>query len=229
MDIINTINTINIIDTIYTMDTTDTTDITKTIREDITDDIGSLIGEEITDANVMDKLVKNIKRIENSVARYIFNKYINPHIVNTPENAIDAGDIGDTPDILESESVSKKQHKAMQKAIQKAMSKEMYKIYLKTIFNIERKSRILQEDVIKKDIIDMDIATKAYEINPDNFKTQDYSSLPDVLRCTFIRKIKHRYYRCKLHVINADADICKLHENSDNIYFDKYNDLLENR
>jgi hypothetical protein len=99
---------------------------------------------------------------------------------------------------------------------------------LQKVFDLERHSfRILQEDVLKEDLKQMTIADKAYELNPTNFNTKEYDCLPDVLRCTYIRKHKHRYYRCQNKTINDDHDICKKHENSENIYIDKYNELLE--
>lgn len=112
--------------------------------------------------------------------------------------------------------------------IQDTINIKLYKLYLQKIFDLERHSfRILQHDVLKDDLKNIAIADKAYNINPTNFNPKDYKSLPDVLRCTYIRKHKHRYYRCQNKIINDDNDICKKHENCENIYIDKYNELLE--
>jgi hypothetical protein len=112
--------------------------------------------------------------------------------------------------------------------IQDTINIKLYKLYLQKIFDLERHSfRILQDDVLKDDLKNMAIADKAYNINPKNFIPKDYNSLPDVLRCTYIRQHKHRYYRCQNKIINDDNDICKKHENCENIYIDKYNELLE--
>ena len=144
----------------------------------------------------MDLIVKDFNRIENSIARYIFKKYI--------ANA--NNDTGTSFNTV------------------------LYKLYIQNIFELERHSfRILQEDVLKEDLKQMTLADKAYEASGGgkNYNCNDYTSLPDILRCTYIRKYKHRYYRCKNKVINDDCDVCKKHENCDNIYYDKYNELLE--
>ena len=73
----------------------------------------------------------------------------------------------------------------------------------------------------------MTLANEAYEENSREFKLGDFELPPDVLRCSFIRKHHHRYYRCRNPNMNKDSDVCKKHENSENIYYDNYNDLLE--
>ena len=109
----------------------------------------------------------------------------------------------------------------------KVFDNKIYKIYLRTIFDYDRHLfRISQDNVFEEDLKQMRLADKAYENNPKEFKFNDFKSYPDILRCTFIIKHKHRYYRCKNKVINDDNDICKKHENVENIYIDKYNDLL---
>ena len=127
-------------------------------------------------------------------------------------------------DVINADSVAE----VNQEQIDKKFDNKLYKLYLQRIFDLERHSfRILQEDVLREDLKNMAIADKAYELNPKNFNPMEYDSLPDVLRCSFIRKYKHRYYRCKNKIINDDSDICKKHENSENIYIDKYNELLD--
>jgi len=178
----------------------------------------------------MEEMSKNFKSIENSIARYIYKKYIiqkqiieehNKEITTNEnsensENIInnDNKSIAEGTNIVEDDSIN--------------FNNKLYKIYLQRIFDFERHSfRILQEDVLKEDLKKMAIADKAYELNPKNFNPMEYDSLPNVLRCSFIRKSKHRYYRCHNKVINDDSDICKKHENCENIYIDKYNELLD--
>jgi hypothetical protein len=112
--------------------------------------------------------------------------------------------------------------------IPKVVDKVLYTIYCKNIFHQSRSCFTLnQNDLIREDIQIMTLADKTYAENPSAFKIGDFKLPPDVLRCSFIRKHHHRYYRCRNQIINKDSDICKKHENSENIYYDNYNDLLE--
>ena len=132
------------------------------------------------------------------------------------------------------------------------MFNTQYKSYLQTIFNFDRITfRITQEDVIKQDYKQMSLSNKAYNFNKANFNPREYEILPDILRCKFIRKYKHRYYRCLNKCIknipqiisyennehpesndntddNPDDDrLCHIHETCYNLYLDKYNELLK--
>ena len=110
----------------------------------------------------------------------------------------------------------------------KVLDKTAYTIYRKNIFHQSRSCFALnQNDLIREDIQIMTFADKAYEEHPDEFKVGDFDLPPNVLRCSFIRKHHHRYYRCKNKIMNNDTDICKKHENRENIYYDNYNDLLD--
>ena len=107
-------------------------------------------------------------------------------------------------------------------------NKQAYKNYLKTIFHNDRKIGVINQFTeLKKDLDDMAKADSAYSRNADKFNPQLYESLPDVMRCTYIRKHNHRYYRCKNKIANDDSDVCKKHLESENIYYDTYNDLVE--
>lgn len=189
----------------------------------------------------MEEMVKNFKSIENGIARYIYKKYIMPKNITEEDTPVNEDSITeedeDTEDkedieeeiVVETESVDSVAEVAakVNTEVNTEVDNKLYKIYLQRIFDFERHLfRILQDDVLKEDLKKMEIADKAYELNPNNFNPMEYDSLPDVLRCTFIRKYKHRYYRCKNRVINNDSDICKKHENSENIYIDRYNELL---
>ena len=139
----------------------------------------------------MEILVKDINNLENTIARYIYDKYID----NNKNLAID---------------------------------EKTYKMYLQNIFEFKRKCFVLnQEDIIRDDLKTMTIADKALERNPDKFNVSNFDIPPDILRCSYIRKYHHRYYRCKHRISNDDSDVCKKHENSENIYYDNYNDILE--
>jgi hypothetical protein len=145
----------------------------------------------------MEILVKDINNLENTIAKYIYNKYID----NNKNLAI--------------------------KNINE-INKKKYKIYLQNIFEFKRKCFVLnQEDIIRDDLKTMNIADKALERNPDKFNVSNFDIPPDILRCSYIRKYHHRYYRCKNRISNDDSDVCKTHENSENIYYDNYNDILE--
>ena len=183
----------------------------------------------------IDTMAKHLFNIENNIARYIYNKYIIPKTITIPNN-ITPPEYNISRDMkavsAEVEAVSAEVEAGGVEVVKmndkyiKIYKKTLYKKYLQTIFDFKRKTgRILQNDILKIDLHNIDIATKAYEHSPKTFNPNDYESLPDTLRCTFIRKSKHRYYRCKNKIINDDNDICKLHDNIDNIYFDKYNEI----
>lgn len=184
----------------------------------------------------MEQIANDFKSIENSIARYIFKKYIMPKPIIQPEiNEINDHLHSDSnsdsennseKDILSGEDILDEPNIEQENA--NAFDNKLYKLYCQQIFDLERHSfRILQDDVIKEDLKQMNLADKAYELDPKTYNINDNESLPDVLRCTHIRKYKHRYYRCKNKVINDDCDVCKKHENCENIYIDKYNELLE--
>jgi len=210
----------------------------------------------------LNDITKSFRNIENSIAKYIYKKYIMPKpininntvtqnnqdnqyniVENTSENQDEDASVSeeeedeyDDAEINASEAANVEELTNEDKSIildnqikiQDTINIKLYKLYLQKIFDLERHSfRILQDDVLKEDLKNMAIADKAYNINPKNFNPKDYNSLPDVLRCTYIRKYKHRYYRCHNKIINDDNDICKKHENCENIYIDKYNELLE--
>ena len=184
----------------------------------------------------LDDISNSFRSIENSIAKYIYKKYI---MYKPPQNirestmnedtvCEDIEGIGNEEIPNEDKNYILDNQLKINQTINQTINTKLYKLYLQKIFDLERHSfRILQDDVLKDDLKNMAIADKAYNINPKNFNPKDYNSLPDVLRCTYIRKYKHRYYRCHNKIINDDNDICKKHENCENIYIDKYNELLE--
>jgi hypothetical protein len=182
----------------------------------------------------MDIISNDIKRIENSIAKYIFKKYImSKPISNKQINNRDSSSNSNSNNDSNNDSNSDNGIKDVildetNINVSNKFNNKLYKLYCQQIFDLERHSfRILQDDVIKEDLKQMTIADKAYDINPKEYNINNNDILPDVLRCTYIRKYKNRYYRCKNKVINDDYDVCKKHENTENIYIDKYNQLLE--
>lgn len=165
----------------------------------------------------MDITAKHIYNLENSIARYIYKKYI--HITN---------DNNEHEQIPDNENISNDDEHNLKEDNDNSSENKLYRLYIQNIFDLDRQSfRILQDDALKEDLYQMSIADKAYSLNPKIFNSSEYSSLPDILRCTYIRKHNHRYHRCKNKVIDDDNDTCKIHDNYYNIYLDNYNILVD--
>lgn len=117
---------------------------------------------------------------------------------------------------------------AREKVARPKLDKLQYREFRKNIFKLKRICFVIsQDEIIRDDIKTMNIADKAYDKNPRDFKCSNFDLPPDVLRCSFIRKHHHRYYRCRNQISNNDSDVCKKHEESENIYYDQYNELCE--
>ena len=101
-----------------------------------------------------------------------------------------------------------------------------YKTYINTIFSIERPRLITQKDSLETDLNNMEIADEEYDKDPSKFKAQQYDSLPDIKRCSFIRKHKNKYKRCANGILNDDSDMCYKHIESKNMYWDKWCEVL---
>ena len=193
----------------------------------------------------MDGLSRDINSLENSVARYIYIKYIQDRIIvpeaevqSEVQSIIEKGDSSDSQDASssseddESNEDKKKDTSGLgektKKVRPKVLDKLEYNIYRKNVFHQSRKCFALDQNaIVREDVRVMKIADAAYDKNPEKFKISDYELPPDVLRCSFIRKHHHRYYRCRNMIMNKDSDICRTHETRENIYYDNYNDLLE--
>ena len=192
----------------------------------------------------MEQLSRDIKRLENSIARYIYIKYIqereianalekeessNSSCSDDDEDNDDEDDDDDDEVVEIPTSNAKSKAKSKAKVVRtKVLDKGAYTIYCKNVFYQSRSCFALnQNDLIREDIQIMTLADKAYEEHPDEFKVGNFDLPPNVLRCGFIRKYHHRYYRCKNQIMNKDSDICKKHKNCENIYYDNYNELLE--
>ena len=187
----------------------------------------------------MDILNKDFKKIEMDVARYIFKKYIS--ISSTPSSSTNASsasaddvqseidlELGIVPNVEIVDSSDTEVNNIDERVELGISNRQEYKNYLKTIFHSDRKTGVINQITeLKKDLDDMTKADSAYTRNADKFNPQLYDSLPDVMRCTYIRKHHHRYYRCKNKIANDDSDVCKKHLECENIYYDAYNDLVE--
>jgi hypothetical protein len=104
---------------------------------------------------------------------------------------------------------------------------EAYNQFLHTIFSLERPAIITQKESLETDLQNMEIADEAYEKDPKNFKTRQFDSLPDVKRCSFIRKHKNKYKRCANGLLDDDSDMCYKHINSSNMYWDSFCKITE--
>ena len=161
----------------------------------------------------LDILEKSLNKLENFTAKYIYKKYI---------------EIDDIPEeISTSKSHTTELSTQNFKYSKKPINSEAYKLYLDIIFSKERKHIIKQSEVLADDLENMTLADEEYNKNPTQFKRQKYNSYPDIKRCCYIRKHKHKLMRCKNNIINDDDDMCIKHEDSLNIYWDMYVELLE--
>lgn len=154
--------------------------------------------------------VKNFKSVEMYVARYIYKKYIEQN--------------GEYNKICKYSS--------------KIINKDDFKEYLDTIFVKQRPRIITQDDIIEKEINDINYADAKYDDLQENTKKQvtsetrfprsETQSFPDTMRCNFIIKRKNKYKRCGCKVFSNDIEYCKKHATQPNIYYDKYDELLNN-
>lgn len=101
-----------------------------------------------------------------------------------------------------------------------------YKQFIDNIFGLDRKAIITQDESLNEDLDNMDLADKVFDKAPEKFKRREYDSLPDVKRCTFIRKHKNKYIRCAMSISDDDSDVCYKHESSVNMYWDNYCSLI---
>lgn len=104
---------------------------------------------------------------------------------------------------------------------------ESFDKYLDTIFSKDRKAIITQKEYLDMDLENMSVADKDYEMNPEQFKPNLYDSLPDIKRCSFIRKHKNKYKRCCNSIMNKDEDMCYKHIEKPNMYWDRWCEVLE--
>ena len=148
---------------------------------------------EVTEDNSLDLniLLKSFNRLDNYVAKYIYNKYLKKDFESENNN------------------------------------NDNYKQYLNTIFSLERPFIITQKECLEKDLENMEIADEQYDKDPKTFKVRQFNSLPDIKRCSYIRKHKNKYKRCANGILDDDSDMCYKHIKSKNMYWDKYCEVLE--
>ena len=166
----------------------------------------------------LELLVKSLNKLENYTAKYIYKKYI--------ETALP---VSTTPETNTSESAdSIEEPETVFKYSKKPNNSEEYKLYIDRIFSKERKHIINQNEILIEDLDDMTLADDEYESDPTSFQRQKNNSYPDIKRCSYIRKHKHKLIRCKNSIMNDDEDMCSHHEDKPNMYWDSYNELVEN-
>ena len=156
-------------------------------------------------------LLKSLHKLDNYVAKYIYKKYIEK---NESGESVESGESGEsTPSFY--------------KYSKKPNNQQDYNTYIHSLFNIERPGIITQKESLETDLDNMTIADEAYDKDPKQFKTRQFNCLPDIKRCSYIRKHKNKYKRCNINVMNDDTDICYKHIDSPNMYWDRYCKVLE--
>ena len=163
-------------------------------------------------------LSKQMNKLENYIAKYIYKKYIEINTSSHINN--DISDSYTTDDKLE-EDLNYIYSK-------KPLNLIDYKLYKDRLFEKDRKNIINQDEVLKDDLKKIKESDSNYNKKALLFKKDKNNSYPDNKRCSYIRKYKNKLLRCKNSIINDDEDICFLHEDSPNIYWDNYIKLLEN-
>ena len=172
----------------------------------------------MTSSNI-DMLSKQMNKLENYVTKYIYKKYIEIDTSSSTNN-INTTDTPDTTDDELEEDLTYIYSKKPKNLID-------YKVYKDRVFGKDRKGIIKQEDQLKDDLKKIKQADIAYNKKPLLFKKCKTNSYPDSKRCTYIRNYKNKLIRCKNNIINDNEDICFKHEDSPNIYWDSYIELLE--
>ena len=173
----------------------------------------------------MDELTRTLNKLENYVAKYIYKKYI--EIPDLPETT-ETTETTEITEILETTETPENKY-IKYKYSKKPKNIEEYNKYRHTIFSQKRKTRINQDEILNKYLANIEIADEDYELNSTNFKVRNYESLPDILRCSFIRKHKNKYNRCCNKIVNNEVEMCYKHEDYNNIYLDKWNELLKEK
>ena len=162
-------------------------------------------------------LSKQMNKLENYIAKYIYKKYIE---INTSSH-IDN-------DISDSDTIDDELEEDLTYIYSKRPINPIdYKLYKDRIFEKERTSIINQDEVLKDDLKKIKESDSDYTKKILLFKKDKNNSYPDSKRCSYIRKYKNKLIRCKNCIIHDDEDICFQHEDSPNIYWDKYSELLE--
>ena len=182
----------------------------------------------------LELLVKSLNKLENYTAKYIYKKYIETQEVPTLETATPATATSetDTPaTATPNTSVSTEETDTSDttfKYSKKPNNNEEYNLYTDKIFATQRKHIITQNDILEEDLDNIALADDEYENDPEQFSRRKTNSYPDIKRCSYIRKHKNKLIRCKNSIVNDDEDMCSRHEDKPNIYWDSYNELVDN-
>ena len=163
----------------------------------------------------LELLVKSLNKLENYTAKYIYKKYI--------ETSLSISTAPDTPVIID--SIEEPETDTTFKYSKKPNNNDEYKVYTDKIFSKDRKHIINQNDILEEDLDNIALADDEYD--PNTFHRQQNNSYPDIKRCSYIRKHKHKLIRCKNSIMNDDEDMCSRHEDKPNIYWDSYNELVD--
>jgi hypothetical protein len=174
----------------------------------------------------LELLVKSLNKLENYTAKYIYKKYIETAIPPV-EPRPDTPNTPATPVSIEETDTLDTTEELIFKYSKKPNNNEEYKLYTDNIFSKERKHIINQNDILTEDLDNIALADDEYENDPATFHRQQNNSYPDIKRCSYIRKHKHKLIRCKNSIINNDEDMCSRHEDKPNIYWDSYNELVD--
>ena len=150
--------------------------------------------EDDENSNNLSNLLKSFNKLDNSIAKYIYNKYI---FIKNTNISLDSSEEAD------------------------------YKKYINKIFSLDRPCMITQKESLETDLQNMEIANEEYDKDVSKFKPRQFDSLPDIKRCSFIRKHKNKYKRCANGILNDDSDMCYKHIASKNMYWDRYCEVLE--
>jgi len=198
------------------------------------------IDEDVNDEDEtkdLDTLVNSFNRLDNYIAKYIYQKYICSFLKKSRAKNDEESSFLEKQDLekqdLEKQDLENPARKHDDKNIndEGGSSREplvpSLDIFLKTIFSVERPCIITQKDSLETDLENMAIADEAYDKNPKTFKLRQYNSVPDIKRCSFIRKHKNKYKRCNNSIINDDSDTCYKHIESLNIYWDRYCEVMK--
>ena len=150
-------------------------------------------------------------KIEKNIIKYIHNKYFNNVLNDDLDNT--KNDNNETIDINKVENIDKNKVNITELELMNQILKS-------------NKPRILtQEEMMKREIKDIEYASDLYEDSPEDYKTglTEYG-YPDSLRCNFILWRKNRFHRCQKRIKETDdnIDYCSIHMHEDNEYEDEY-------
>jgi hypothetical protein len=178
--------------------------------------------------------IRDVCKIENIVAKYIYKKYI-----NISNNLADSAENINDDDDDENDAISK-QLSAKYIYSLKIKNDANYKKYLNTIFQKGRAGIITQDESLTNELHNIAIADSKLENDMINIKNKKQiicvsrfarstvKSFPDIMRCNFIIKNKNKLRRCGCKLISTNCEYCYLHALMPNIYWDRYCNLLEN-